>query len=377
MRTDGAVVDFDLHGLAVVRLVDARPGDVRGVARQLGPIQSPEPTGRPADVVVRFVDRLPLAGRLRLLGVDDAGFTDDAFVVLRGKHKSAVRVRIPFDRLAGGEITCERGLAAVPLLIPILNHVLVQKGVLPLHATAFAWRGRTVLATGWAKGGKTELLLAFAAHGAAYVGDEWVYIEPATGRLVGVPEPIRLWDWHLDDLPAVRRRLARSDRVRLAGTRLAESGLARLGAGALGRTPVGGVARRARALVHQQRNVQVPPQRLFGDGTRREAVLDVVVLVGSHAAPETTLTPIDGAEVAARMAHSLAYEALPLVEPVLKYRFAFPGARVEDLADAEARRRALLERALSGRPAFALWHPYPAPIPALFDALAPALEVAA
>lgn len=374
MSGAGQTVDFDLHGLAVVRLFDARPADVRVVARQLGPLQAAMPLDRPADVVVRFVDHLPLAGTLRLLGVDDAGFAGDAFVVLRGRHKTSVRVRIPFDRLAGGEIVCERGLAAVPLLIPILNHVLVEKGVLALHATAFVWRGRSVLATGWAKGGKTELLLAFAAHGAAYVGDEWVYIEPVNGRMVGVPEPIRIWDWHLGDLPAVRGRLGRPDRLRLAGTRLAEAGLAGLGSGPIGRTPVGRLARRARALAHQQRNVQVPPRRLFGDATCREAPLDVVVLVGSHAAPETVVAPVSGAEVAARMAHSLAYEALPLAEHVLKYRFAFPDAAVDGLADAEARRRALLDATLAGRPAFALWHPYPAPIPALFDALRPVLE---
>jgi len=195
------VTDFDLHGLALVRLAGAAPRDVAAVARQLGPIEAEATAAREPDVVVRFVDRLETRGPVRLLGVDDAGFTDDAYLVLRGKHKAAVRVQIPLDRLGDRcEVVCERGLAAVPLLLAIVNLRLLATGILPLHATAFVHDGVGMLATGWAKGGKTELLLAFAAHGARYVGDEWVYLDGG-GRMFGVPEPIRLWDWHLDDLP--------------------------------------------------------------------------------------------------------------------------------------------------------------------------------
>ena len=53
------------------------------------------------------------AATLRTLGLDDAAYTDDAFLVLRGKHKSRARVRIPFEDVGGRcEITCEHGLAA-------------------------------------------------------------------------------------------------------------------------------------------------------------------------------------------------------------------------------------------------------------------------
>jgi hypothetical protein len=76
-------IDYDLHGLAGVRLVDATPGDAAAVSRQLGPIRSS--LDREPDIVIRFVDRLP-ANRLRYLGVGEAAFTDDAFLVLRSKH---------------------------------------------------------------------------------------------------------------------------------------------------------------------------------------------------------------------------------------------------------------------------------------------------
>ena len=55
-------VDFNLHGLAGVRLLDASPGDVAAVSRQLGLVAAPF-TGEP-DLAVRFVDKLPLASPL-------------------------------------------------------------------------------------------------------------------------------------------------------------------------------------------------------------------------------------------------------------------------------------------------------------------------
>jgi len=54
----------------------------------------------------------------------------------------------------------------VPHLLAVINLTALAKGVLPLHASAFTYRGLGVLATGWAKGGKTETLLEFAWLGA-------------------------------------------------------------------------------------------------------------------------------------------------------------------------------------------------------------------
>src|SRR5690606_6754723 len=100
---DTRATDYDLHGLAGIRLLDAAPADVAAVTRQLGPIQAP--LRREPDIVIRFVDRLPTSSRVRYLGVDEAGFTDDAFLVLRSKHKVPARVRIPFEQI--GSERCE------------------------------------------------------------------------------------------------------------------------------------------------------------------------------------------------------------------------------------------------------------------------------
>jgi hypothetical protein len=190
---DGAV-DYDLHGLVGVRLLDAEPADARAVDRQLGPIRTP--LEREPDITIRFVEELPVRGTVRLLGLDEAGYTEDAFLVLRGKHKTRARVQIRFEQIGGRcEITCESGLKAVPLLIPILNLTALAKGALPLHASAFEYEGTGILTTGWSKGGKTEALLTFMARGARYIGDEWVYLHPEMSpqgrhvtRMSGIPD---------------------------------------------------------------------------------------------------------------------------------------------------------------------------------------------
>jgi len=223
-----APVDYDLHGIVGVRLLDAGSAEERLVTRQLGPIRAR--LDREPDLVVRFTDRLALEGPLRLLGADDVGFGSDAFVVLRGKQKSRARVLLPLDRVGrGGEIVCERGLAAVPHLVAIVNLLALARGALPLHASAFLWNGTGALATGWAKGGKTEALLAFLTEGATYVGDEWVYLAEGGARMFGIPEPIRVWDWQLEHVPWLGRRLPRGERARLAALRALSRVAARIG----------------------------------------------------------------------------------------------------------------------------------------------------
>jgi hypothetical protein len=114
------ISDFDLHGIVGIRLLNATPNDIEAVKRQLGPIQ--KSLSRTPDIIIRFVDQIPLSSSVRYLGLDDSGFTDDAFFVFRGKHQARVRVQIPFHQIGNGlcEIICESGAPAVPLLIPIL-----------------------------------------------------------------------------------------------------------------------------------------------------------------------------------------------------------------------------------------------------------------
>lgn len=366
-KTDQGAVDFDLHGLAGVRLIGASPSDAAVVERQLGPIRSE--LMREPDVVVRFVDRLELAEPMRLLGVGDAGYTDEGFVVLRSRHKSKARVLMPLaDVGRQPEIVCERGVAAVPQLIPVLNLTVLANGALPLHASAFEYDGAGVVATGWSKGGKTESLLAFAARGARYVADEWAYISADGRRVHGIPEPVRLWDWQLRQAAGYRPLIGRGQRARLGALRLAAAteGAART----LRRGRRGGAVDRVYSLVRNQQHVDVEPELLF---TERQAStsFDRLFFLVTHDAPQTIVEPIEPENVAHRMLFSLQYERLDFIGSYLKLRFAFPEARSPLIEDAQELERKRLLEAFAGKPAYIVRHPYPTSLAALHDAMRP------
>ena len=366
--TPSAPVDFDFHGIVRVRLVDAGPRDVATLQRQLGPMQAA--VAGDADITCRFVDRLPLGSRIRLIGLDDAGWTDDAYLVLRSRHKARTRVSIPMADIGGPcEIVCERGVPAVPLLIAIVNLTALVRGYVPIHASAAVHRDLGILIAGWAKGGKTELLLGIMADGGHYVGDEWVYVDPDSHEMFGIPEPMKIWAAHLEAMPRYRSAISAADRIRLASLRRGSNVLASV-ARTAPRSAVTRPVRRIAYVADQQASVHVPPATLFGEEhCRLRGRLDRLVLTVSTESPEVTLEPTKAADVARRMTHSVQHERLDLVAHYLKFRFAFPGATNPHLEAAEDRQAHLLASALGDTPAAVLAHPYPAPIPAMFERL--------
>ena len=253
-QPDG-VEDFDLHGLAGVRVVDAASMPMsQSWHAQLGPL--PRTLDREPDITIRFVDRIELGSRLRYLGRPRSRL--DRRRLLRPAQPQGAGRRAAADGRIGGpcEIVCERGVPAVPFLIAILNLTVLGNGALPLHAAAFELDGVGTLVTGWSKGGKTELLMAAAGAGARYIGDEWVYLT-TDGTMHGIPEPIRLWDWHLDQLPAVRARLGLGDRVKLRGHPGAAPGRPGDPAGPVRRLPPNRLLHRAMPILEGQLHVDV------------------------------------------------------------------------------------------------------------------------
>ena len=353
-------LDFDLHGLVSIRLVGPTMSDAAAVRRQLGPVEASRE--REPDIVIRFVDRLGQSSTIRYIGLDDAGFTDDAFLVLRSRNKSPARVKIDFSQIGGPtEIVCERGLSAVPFLVPILNLTLLARGVLPLHASAFVHEGTGVVATGWSKGGKTEALLAFTARGAEYVGDEWVYVTSDGSRVHGIPEPIRIWRWQLRQLPRYESLVARRERARLDVLELARRA-------EKWRHPIPG---RVSSLLTRQQYVDVDPERLFGRLGTMTAPFDRLFFLVGHERSDVTVAPIDPSEVARRMTFSLLHENLDLTAAYFKFRFAFPDSSSYLVDHAATLQREAISRVLAGKPTFAVHHPYPVSLDALFTAMDP------
>jgi hypothetical protein len=366
-----AQVDFDLHGIVGIRLINPSMGDIAALNRQLGPIQTP--LSRQPDITIRFVDRLAFTSPVRLLGVDDAGFTEQAFLVLRSKHKTQAKVQIPIELIGQPcEILCESGLPAVPLLIPIINLTALANGALAIHASAFNFNGVGALSTGWSKGGKTEMLLAFTAQGAQYIGDEWVYLSQDGQRMFGIPEPIRLWDWHLADLPQYRARVGKRDQARLRVLKVLQSVDDALLRSADGKLPLNQAMRRLQPVLKGQLHVDIPPQKLFQQRFETlSSELHKVFFVGSHASPEVTVQAVDPHEVAQRMVFSLQYERQAFISYYLAFRFAFPEKSNGFIEAAEEIQRHRLNSLLAGKETYAVHHPYPVSIPDLFAAVCP------
>jgi hypothetical protein len=371
---DGAATrgsEFDLEGFVGLRLVDADDRDRARVVAQLGPIQAP--LERQPDITVRFVDQLE-HGPLTYVEWPESAFDSEAFYLLTGRDRIDAKTKLPFEAIGRMcEIVCERRLRAVPLLLAVINATALSKGLLPLHASAFVHEGRGILVTGWAKGGKTEMLLAFMGRGAQYIGDEWVYLTP-DGRMFGIPEPIRLWRWQLRQLPQMAARLPRGQRLRLGVVEGVASVGARLTPGGGGGI-VGSVLRRSGPVLRRQANVQVPPTRLFGpDRIAREARMDTVVFVSSHAMSEIVVDDIDPDDLAQRMASSLARERHELLERYGQFRFAFPDRRSDLLEHASEIELTLLRNAFAGRRIAWVRHPYPVDIASLVPSIEARIE---
>jgi len=371
MRQPESQVDFALHHLARIRLIDPTPGDISAVMRQLGPIRGSF-KGEP-DITIRYVKALSLSSSIRTLGLETVGFTDDALLVMRSAH--GPRAQIPFEQIGGRcEITCEKNIGRIPLLIPILNLTILSKGIVPLHASAFTYNGTGALVTGWAKGGKTETLIGFMALGAIYVGDEWIYLTEDGRQMFGIPEPIRFWDSHFREMREFRRRLSWRDRARLSLLRWLTV-VTQVGMNLV--APAAAPESRLLSLLRRQQYVQVAPSEFFGTsfGPCVGAPDKIFFVVGHHEA-DVRVEPINALEVARRMLASLQYERLDFTSHYLKFRFAFPDLRNHFIERAEELERKILIRCLADKPAFAVYHPYPAPIPAMVEAISPFLSQA-
>ncbi|HXE81407.1 MAG TPA: hypothetical protein VNK41_11680 [Vicinamibacterales bacterium] len=363
------VVDHDIHGIVGVRLIDASPADAAAVSRQIGP--SLARLTREPDIVIRFVDRLP-ADQLRWIEYGRTGFNEDGFFVQQQGLRAA-RAQVAFEGIGRRcEIACEHGARSVPLLMGIVTASALAKGAVPLHASAFLYRDTGVLVTGWAKGGKTEALLAFAAHGAEYVGDEWILLSDDGARMHGIPEQIRLQDWHLDQVPHVRPLVRRRQRVFFKAVRAADRTQRLLNRSSLGSLCPFSTISDAMPALKRQLNVQLDPARVFGDRPHAcTARLDAVFFMVSHDDPSTVVEQADPDDLARRMTASVCYEHLLLSSTYLAYRFAFPDRRSELLDGFDREVARSLAASLRGRPTYLVRHPYPCRLEQLFEAMAP------
>lgn len=363
-----AHADFDLAGLVRVRVIGDE-ADIAIVGRQLGLPQSAV-AGEP-DLTVEFTDHVPGRETFRYLGREEAAFNEDGFFLLRAKGKARAVVRIPFESIGKRPvITCESGLPAVPLLVSLLAVTALHRGLVPLHAGAFSWNGVGVVVTGWSKGGKTETLIATEAAGAQYVGDEWCYIDPARSAVVGIPEPVTLWAWHLRRLPSLRRQIPVATRARMTlldGPDRIERAIPRR----MQDTSAGRLLRRIAYHTRNRANAWIPPGKLFGVTDVQVVGFEHIVLAVSTEDETVVLRDMPAERIATMAAHSVRHELEPLMAAYRMSLFAFPERRSAALDNLYEDLHLAVHRALDSCEGWTLEHPYELDLHRLADALRP------
>jgi hypothetical protein len=354
-------LDYDLHGIIGIRALGASQGDAAALEHRLGPPSAP--LERDPDVLVRFVRGLRLDDPLTYLGGDVAA-TTDRLVLLRGRGERRPAVVVDLRRLGSQTvIVCDRDHGSLDVLLPLVNLTALAKGVLPLHAAAFSWRGAGVVAAGWPSGGKTSVLLGFLADGASFISDDWVYVA-SDGTLFGLRQPLRLSTRHARDVPLLavpdHRRRLRS----LRAVASIEATVPKRADGAAGAT----IARSLRA-VGRTLAFDVDPLQLAGGDRALRGKADRLFLVCRHDASDIRIEAADPAETVRRLCALLEHERLPFTAAALKFEYAFPQVEAPLLRDPGSLEQRLLEPLVAGTPSFTVRHPPATPARVLFEAM--------
>ena len=368
----GSVIDLQVHGIVGVRLIAATAKDAAKVERQLGAKRTSlehEP-----DIVIRFEERLS-APDITYLGLNSTAFADDGFYIL-DKNEGTIQARIPFDRIGEPcELLCANGLNSIPLLMDIVRFSFLAKRYVPLHAAAFRFEQTGVLVTGWANGGKTSALLAFASHGGQYVGDEWVLLSADGKTMYGLPVSVAIRDWHVEHLPHLVPRVSLEHRILSLLIRSLEILYVIWGRTPWRKSLLRRMLGRGLPRLRQQLIVRRHPRDLFRDRYCEGGVaMDKLFLTMSHSEPSFSVTPTDPLDVARRMSASVTYEHAQFFEYYHAFLFAFPHRRNAFLDEVDTVHEELLCHALEGTEAYEVMHPYPFSFESLFHAMRPFVE---
>ena len=352
-----SVVDFNVHGLIGVRLINASADDVAAVTRQIGALQAPlldEP-----DVTLRFVRYYP-AAHLCYLGRWKQGFTDDAFFVFE-EGLNGAKVRIPFDKLGGPcEIVCESGLQSVPLLLPILGLTALAKGYVAVHASALVHNGVGILMPGWAHSGKTTALLGFATLAAEFVGEEWVLLSGDGQKMYGLPTEIAISSAHLETLPGIRHAIEPSRLWQCEGLSMVSRMLRAVLGKRLAHTLVGKGVHKVITELQGRTTPKIAPPAIFINRVAKMAAKpDKLFLLVNHDDPCIQVEPTPPSKMASRIAPLVHHEQMKFMEHYLAFTFAFPRARNPFIECAPQLQLTILLCALAGMNSYTIRHPYP------------------
>jgi hypothetical protein len=368
MVEDQYVVEFGLRDLVSIHLHNPTPRDVAAFRERFGaPLKF---TNRAPDVCFRFVERLSLPPEVCFVG-EEVAFTPEQFFLRRSRSGERALACLPMDRLGlGGEVVLESGTEP-PLLEEILNLCVLQRGGLPLHASAFEFAGQGCVVGGWPHGGKTAVLIGMIGAGAKFISDDWTFLHSDGAQVFGQPGPIQVRVRYLREFPELLSHVPGGGRTR-ANVLRAGAGAARLA----GRVPPARrpAARVAHALEERQK-LRLDPQALFGaERCLASTRLNSFILCVASGEPEAVARPMLLSEAVTRTLASLEYERRKLRSHYLQFQFAFPDRKNPLLEQAATLEEERLHQSLEGRQLILLQHPPLASPKALAEALMPLLR---
>lgn len=365
-------VDFNLHNLFSIRLENPTSEAVKAVKNQVG--VRPSVLNVEPDLTVCYVDRFNVPICHTEMG--NAGFTNDEFYVVTGDGRREYRVQFPFAALGQPcKVICETGTTEIPLLKLIINLRMLANGLMPIHAAAFVFDGIGMVVNGWPKGGKTSTLFSFLTHGARFVSDDWLFVDP-NGKIYGLMQPIKLSDWQLSQLPNYQAKVKPTKRWVIQGLRWLDKVEKLVPEWVREKLlPARAFHQGLRYLNKKQRHVTLSPEKLFG--TRLDAPtghFDLLLLTLSYESPEIVISPLTTDIAFERLMAALHYEWMKWDGYYSQYLYAFPHKRNILMDTAWDKQRVLLKTILTGKHFFSVKHPHPVHLGELYNVISKSLR---
>ena len=360
-------VDFDIHGIVGIRLVNPSEIDIKNISRQLSHFKSE--LIREPDITIVYREKWDI-GDITYLGLNEVGFNDGGFYILSsGKHP--LKVKIPFEQIGTKcEIICEQGVVGIPLLNRIINITFLKKKYLPIHASAFSYNNLNVLIIGWTKGGKSEALFSFVNHGARFIGDETIMLSADGKQMFGIPVPVSIWEWQFSEIPELMPPLKMKQKILFSGIHFLD-GIYNLSKSIkLHNNSFVSLLGDALPTIKKKLNIRVAPEKIFNGKLNWEKVkLDKIVLTMSYSQDDIEISECDKYELIDRMICSNLDEFDSLYKYYSAFKFAFPGTQNEFLESIPDIYYELLPKAITGIESYKVLHPYPVSYEKLYGAM--------
>ena len=365
-------VDYDIHGIVGLRLINPGDYDVKYISRLLSQFKSG--LTREPDITIIYKENWDL-GNVTYLGLNEAAFNDDGFYILTS-GRQPLKVKIPFEQIGDKcEIVCEQGIVGIPLLNYIINLTFLKKNHLPIHASAFSYNDVNAMVIGWAKGGKSEALFSFINKGAKFVGDETVILSASENKMFGIPVPVSIWEWQFSEIHELMPQLSLQKKVLFGGVHFLDGIYNLTKKVKLNNNSVVSLLGDALPALRKQLHIKVPPEKIFNGKLEWEKVnLDKIILAMSYSRDEIKVSECSKDEIIDRMITSNLYEFDALYNYYDTFKFAFPGIKNEFLETVQETYNELLPKALSGIESYKVLHPYPVSYEKLYDAMKPIFE---